>query len=120
MGLNRARSGAIESSGSAVADPAQLTAGLLRRVVSRGARIYDHADVRDIASDSAGVVLGLASGHSVIADHAVFCTGYELLAQIPLRGHTVKSTWAMATEPEQKLPAWLHSHVVWEASDPYL
>ena len=79
------RTGAIESDGSAVADPAQLTAGLLRRAVRRGARIYDHADVREIASDKSGVVLGLASGHSVIADHVVFCTGYELPAQIPLR-----------------------------------
>lgn len=114
------RTGAIESGGSAVADPAQLTAGLLRRVVARGARIYDHADVRDLASDTSGVVLGLASGHSVIAEHAVFCTGYELLAPIPLRGHKVKSTWAVATEPVRGLPDWLSTHVLWEASDPYL
>ena len=114
------RTGAIESEGSAVADPAQLTAGLLRRVVSRGARIYDHADVREVASGPSGVVLGLASKHSVIAEHAVFCTGYELLEQVPLAGHRVKSTWAMATEPETSLPSWLHSHVLWEASDPYL
>jgi len=114
------RTGAIESDGNAAANPAQLTAALLRRIVARGARIYRHADVREVSTDASGVVLGLASGQSVIAGHAVFCTGYELLAQIPLAGHVVKSTWAMATAPIASLPAWLRSTLVWEASDPYL
>ncbi len=115
-----ARTGAIESAGNAVADPAQLTAALLRRFVVGGGRIYCHADVCEIVADRTGVALGLASGHSVLAEHAVFCTGYELLAQIPLAGHRVKSTWAMATTPGTSLPAWMRSTVIWEASDPYL
>jgi glycine/D-amino acid oxidase-like deaminating enzyme len=114
------RTGAIESDGNAAADPAQLTAGLLRRVAAHGAHLYRHADVLDVSADATGVVLGLASGQSVIAGHAVFCTGYELLAQVPLAGHVVKSTWAMATTPMAMLPPWMHTTVVWEASDPYL
>ena len=114
------RTGAIESTGNASADPAQLTAGLLRRVVAAGGRIFSPADVQDTIADGKGVVLGLASGQAVIARHAVFCTGYELLKGVKLDGHVVKSTWAMACHPVNSLPAWLRTTMVWEASDPYL
>lgn len=114
------RTGAIASTGNATANPVQLAAGLLRRVIARGGRVFAPADVQEVASDSAGVVLGLAGGQSVIARHAVFCTGYELLAAIPLHGHTVKSTWAIATAPLKTRPDWLGSTLVWEASSPYL
>ncbi len=50
----------------------------------------------------------------------VCCTGYELLPAIPLAGHSIASTWAIATEPVPTLPAWLRSTLLWEASDPYL
>jgi glycine/D-amino acid oxidase-like deaminating enzyme len=32
----------------------------------------------------------------------------------------VVSTWAMASKPRQRCPAWLRDMLVWEASDPYL
>ena len=35
-------------------------------------------------------------------------------------GATVKSTWALATKPRARRPAWLKDTLVWEASDPYL
>lgn len=53
-------------------------------------------------------------------DHVVFCTGYELPKALPLDGHSIKSTWAIATHPVSSLPTWLTSTVVREASDPYL
>ena len=114
------RSGAIVSPGCAAANPAQLTAGLLRRCISRGARIYTPADVGDIESGRDSVTLALTHGPIVRATRAVFCTGYELLKAVPLAGHTVKSTWAIATQQVDELPAWLTSTLVWEASDPYL
>ncbi len=114
------RDGAIESNGCAAADPAKLTAALLRRCIARGARIYSPADVGDIETHGDGVNLALSHGPVVHARHAVFCTGYELLTATPLAGHHVKSTWAIATEPVADLPAWLSKTLVWEASDPYL
>lgn len=118
--FNIDRTGAILSTGSAVANPVQLTAGVLRRAIVRGARVHAPADVRDVASTRRGVLLTLSDGHVVRASHAVFCTGYELLRAVPLRGHRVASTWAMASAPVAKLPAWLGSTIVWEGSNPYL
>ena len=114
------RTGAIESPGSASANPAQLTAALLRRCITQGARIYAPADVQAVATDQAGVMLALASGPVIRATTAIFCTGYELLKAMPLDGHAVKSTWAIATHPLANLPSWIRSTLVWEASNPYL
>lgn len=114
------RTGAIVSRGSAVANPVQLTAALLRRAVARGARILVPADVVEVTPGRSGAKLSLSSGHAVRASHAVFCTGYELLRAVPLRDHRILSTWAIAGQPSAPLPAWLGETVVWEASDPYL
>lgn len=114
------RTGAIASRGSAVVNPVQLTAALLRRSVERGARMHVPADVVDVAPGRRGVTLALGSGFEVRASHVVFCTGYELLRAVPLRNHRILSTWAIAGTPSTPLQPWLGNTVVWEASDPYL
>lgn len=114
------RTGAILSAGSAVADPVELTAGLLRRARQEGATLHAPAAVTDVITSRGEVRLTLAGGTHVVAEHAVFCTGYELLHGVPTRGHSLESTWVFATMPGASYPAWLDGTVVWEASDPYL
>ncbi|MEP7380955.1 MAG: FAD-dependent oxidoreductase [Gemmatimonadota bacterium] len=114
------RTGAIVSPGSAVANPAQLAAGLLRHAARDGAQIYSPADVQGVTASRNGVQLFTASGATVHVTDAIFCTGYELPHSLELAGHSVKSTWAVAAEPRDVMPAWLATTVVWEASDPYL
>ncbi len=114
------RTGAIISDGSAAANPAQLTAGLLRRCADAGARIHSPVDVTQVHCHRGGVELGVAGGAVIAARHAVFCTGYELLKELPLEGHRVKSTWAIAMTARSPIPAWLTKTLLWEASDPYL
>lgn len=114
------RSAAILSVDSASANPAQLTAGLLRTCLERGARIVSPVEVTDFAELSGGVALATRSGRVIVAEHAVFCTGYEYLHQMQTRSHHVTSTWALASRPLQDLPEWLQDTIVWEASDPYL
>ena len=114
------RAGAILSAGSATADPAQLTAGLLRRIVARGGRILTGVNVTDVDSGVHGVELATATGPRVYANQVVFCTGYEVPTRVPQRSHSIHSTWALATAPRAVFPAWLARTVVWEASNPYL
>lgn len=115
-----ARTGAIASTGSATADPAQLTAGLLRRIVARGGRILSGVNVTGVESGAYGVELTTANGPRVFANQVVFCTGYEVPRRVPTRDHQIRSTWALASAPNAVFPAWLARTVVWEASDPYL
>jgi len=114
------RTGAIVSTGSAIADPAQLTAGLLRRIVARGGRILTDVNVTGVDSGAHGVELTTANGPRVFANQVVFCTGYEVPTRVPRRDHRIHSTWAMASAPNAVFPAWLARTVAWEASDPYL
>ena len=114
------RTGAILSQGSASADPARLAAGLLRRAVADGAAVYSPVEVTQAASDPDGVTLLTDAGHAVRAKTVIFCCGYEFPEGVPTPGAEVISTWALATKPRARCPAWLKDMLVWEASDPYL
>ena len=114
------RTGAIVSDGSASADPAQLAAGLLRRAIDNGARVWSPVEVLEAVSDPDGVTLLTDAGHAVRAGKVVFCCGYEFPKGVPTPGAKVISTWALASKPRMRCPAWLRDMLVWEASDPYL
>ncbi|MFT3809727.1 MAG: FAD-binding oxidoreductase [Micropepsaceae bacterium] len=114
-----ARTGAIFSEGSAIANPVQLAAALLRLAHRRGARVHVPANVTGIMATPHGVVLN-AGAHFIEARHAVFCTGYEALKGLPTKGMKITSSWGVASRPGIAYPAWLNRTVVWEASTPYL
>lgn len=114
------RTAAIVSDASASANPAQLAAGLLAAAVQRGAVIAEGVEVTDMAELPGGVALATRDGFVVTADHAVFCTGYEFLPCMESPSHEITSTWALASRPRMRRPAWLDDFLVWEASDPYL
>lgn len=114
------RTGAILSSGSASGDPARLAAGLLRRAAARGAKVWSPVEVLQAVSDPDGVTLLTDMDHAVRAKSVVFCCGYEFPKGVPTPGAEVISTWALASHPRQRCPAWLRDMLVWEASDPYL
>ncbi|MFG1284965.1 FAD-binding oxidoreductase [Xanthobacter autotrophicus] len=114
------RTAAIRSDASASANPAQLTAGVLRHARKRGCEIISGVEITDLHASSGDVVLATSTGHLLFAGHVVFCTGYEFLKPLANKDHSIVSTWAIASPPGLKLPQWLSGYLVWEASDPYL
>jgi glycine/D-amino acid oxidase-like deaminating enzyme len=114
------RTAAIVGHGAAVAHPARLTAGLLRRSAASGVRLYHDANVVDAAPIRGGVLLTTDDGRALVANHVVFCCGYQVPNLVPPRSHQIHSTWAFAAQVRGMVPAWLRRTVVWEASDPYL
>lgn len=114
------RSAAIRSEASASANPAQLTAGLLRAALERKAQIVSPVEITDMAELPSGMALATKNGEVLVAGHVVFCTGYEYLPQMETKSHHVTSTWALASEPLDDLPGWMRDLIVWEAADPYL
>jgi glycine/D-amino acid oxidase-like deaminating enzyme len=113
------RTGAILSSGSAIANPMQLAAGLLRRASKAGVAIYSPVRIDDILATRHGVLLDTGE-HFVEARQCVLCTGYELMKGLPRKGTKITSSWAIATRPRAHYPRWLDQTLVWEAADPYL
>ncbi len=114
------RTAAIVSDVSASANPAQLTAGLLRLAGSRGVSIVEGVEITDIRSVGGDNVVATSKGDLVRARHVVFCTGYEFLEAVAHKSHAIVSTWAMATRPHHPRPEWLKDYLVWEGADPYL
>lgn len=114
------RPAALLSPASASANPAQLAAGLLKIAVARGAVIVSPIQVTDMAELPSGIALATQDGGVLVAEHAVFCTGYEYLPQMKSKSHRVTSTWALASKPMPEMPQWLKDTIVWEAAEPYL
>lgn len=110
---------AILSHGNLTADPRRLAAGFLRAAVKRGTQICSPVEVVDVAPGRDGVRLETSAGREVSARQVVFATGYELPRGIPRKGHTIASTWALATRP-QPSKLWPTHCTIWEASEPYL
>ncbi|WP_395445544.1 NAD(P)/FAD-dependent oxidoreductase [Caulobacter sp. UC70_42] len=104
--------------------PAAIRLGWRRRCYDaprRAARgVWSPVEVLKAVSDPDGVTLLTDTDHVVRARSLVFCCGYEFPKGVPTPGAEIISTWAMASKPRQRCPAWLRSTLVWEASDPYL
>lgn len=113
------RRAAILSYDNMTADPRRLTAGFLCAAVARGARIYAPAAVTEVRPSERGVQVATQGGPVIRASHLIFATGYELPKGVPRKGHTVASTWALATRPQPR-NIWDGGCTIWEASDPYL
>lgn len=114
-----ARAGAIVSPANLVLDPRQLTAGLLRCAVARGATCYAPTEATTIEAGRGRVEVATAGGPVISAAHLVLATGYELMTMVPASAHAVVSTWAIATRPQPRA-LWPEQAMIWEASDPYL
>ncbi len=114
-----ARDGAILSPDNLALDPRKLTAGLFLKTLERGARLHAPVEATTFESSSAGVDVATKDGPVISAKHVVLATGYELASIVPPKGHSVVSTWAIATRP-QKTKLWPEEAFIWEASDPYL
>ncbi|HWL57613.1 MAG TPA: FAD-dependent oxidoreductase [Paracoccus sp. (in: a-proteobacteria)] len=114
------RMAALLSRASASANPARLTAGLLRLAAERGVEIASPVEVTDLAEGADSVALATSDGTILTAGQAIFCTGYEFLPQMESKAHRITSTWALASQPRMARPDWLDGMLVWEAADPYL
>ncbi len=112
------RAAAIVSPGAADADPVQLSRGLLRTAVARGARLYQgEAIAYDAASRAVNVQLN--NGCEIEARSVVLATGYVMPAIIRSTAHSVSSSWAIATRP-QPHNIWNGGALIWEDSEKYL
>jgi glycine/D-amino acid oxidase-like deaminating enzyme len=105
------------SFGNLEADPLRLAAGYLRAAIRRGAMLVSPARLTRVEPGRHQVLAGFEHGPVVHARDVVFATGYEVPDNVPLSGHAICSTWAMATRAQ---PGWPTRCLIWEASDPYL
>lgn len=114
-GLNR--EAGILSPDAGQLDPVALASGLLRAAMKRGARLISPAHVVHYDCAARGVTLETADGTDIDARLVVLASGYDMPDFVPAHRQRMVSTWALATQPQQR--RGVHPPT-WEASDPYL
>ena len=113
------RAAAIVSAESVAADPRALASGFLRRAQQLGARLFAPHEIVNIQSGKRAALTVTKDGYTIESRQIVLCTGYELPKIVPAHGHSVASTWVIATKPQPK-HLWPSECFIWEAKDPYL
>jgi glycine/D-amino acid oxidase-like deaminating enzyme len=113
------RSAAILSDDNVTADPRALASGFLRRAQQLGAQLFAPHEIADIQSGQRAALALTKDGFTIQSRHIVLCTGYELPKIVPTNGHSIASTWVIATRPQPK-HLWPSECFIWEAKDPYL
>lgn len=113
------RRSALVSHGNLAADPRRLALGLLEAAVARGAVVAWPVEIADVRPGRRGVRARTADGRTIEVRHLVFASGYELPKGVPRAGHSIVSTFAIATRPQPRR-LWPGHAFVWEAADPYL
>jgi glycine/D-amino acid oxidase-like deaminating enzyme len=113
-----ARAGAIVSPAAADVDPVQLSRGLLRVAVARGARLFEGEAVEYDAASRA-VCVGLEGGCQIEARSVILATGYVMPSIVHTNIQTTSSSWAIATRPQPQ-NLWKDGALIWEDSKDYL
>ncbi len=113
------RPAALRGYGDYGADPTRLTKGYLKAAVGAGAQFYAPVEITAIKSRARGATATTSTGRTIKCGTVVFATGYEFPTFVPLKGHRMISTFALATHPQRR-QLWPEECLIWEASDPYL
>lgn len=114
------RPGALLTSDAAEIDPYRLTHALLQRSMRRGASVHDRTSVVRHVPRRAGVELRTDRGFSIRAGTVVYATGYETMDFLPRRLTTIRTTYALASDPVAIPRAWHERCLIWETGRPYL
>ena len=114
------RPGAIHSQAAMELDPFKLTHGLLRAAVAMGAMLV-REELPPWELKGGVHHMQVAGGWTLSARRVVIATGYETPEQFsPVSKHcTLKSTYALATQPLTAADAWPESALLWESGSPY-
>jgi len=113
-----ARAGAIVSPGAADADPVQLSRGLLRIAIARGARVFE-GDAVEFDAASRAIGIQLKNRRQIEARSVILATGYALPSIVPSTIQTISSSWAIATPPQPQ-NIWKGAALIWEDNTKYL
>jgi glycine/D-amino acid oxidase-like deaminating enzyme len=112
--------GAIESASGATMDPYKFSNDLLKKCKEMGLAIYDRTEITEVKEEMGKLKCQTNRDHVITAKHILYCTGYESVAHLEKRVVSLKSTYALASEAYDELPAAFKDTIFWNTSKPYL
>ncbi len=114
------RPGALLSHDAAEIDVLRLVAALQAAAVERGLRIHGKTALKSFTSSPGKCVVLTEAGAAITARHLVFATGYESEKYLGRTIGTLKSTYAIATQPLDEFSGWHERSLIWTTARPYL
>ena len=111
--------GAILSYGDAQVDPFRLTHQLIQAAKKQGLRVYDRCEISRVQHSDGGIVLHTGSEVRIRGQRIVFATGYESQQYLKQMVGTLKSTFALVSEPLDSFDGWPDRSLIWESARPY-
>lgn len=104
---------------SATVDPYRLTHGLLRDAIKKGAKVFDKTSVEKIDRLKKAVVVHTSGGNKIEARNVIIACGYESINYIPIKLATLRSTYALVSEPLATKKIWFENCTIWNTAEPY-
>jgi glycine/D-amino acid oxidase-like deaminating enzyme len=111
--------GAILSETAGGLDSYKLTHALIKISVEKGMRVFDqtHADKFEFNNDK--IIIQTQSGHTIMSDKIIFCTGYEATNLIKENICKLHYTYSCISEQSANYNPALDSIVTWDTGLPY-
>ncbi|MGH2542184.1 MAG: NAD(P)/FAD-dependent oxidoreductase [Ardenticatenaceae bacterium] len=100
-------------------DAYRLAHGLLQAAIGHGARVYDRTEIARHDPQGSRVVLTTSRGCQVRAGKVIFATGYETQQYLQQKIVTLRSTYALVSEPLDTFDGWYEKCLFWESARPY-
>ncbi len=114
------RPGALFAREAAQLDALRFALALHRRAATRDAHLFERTEVVQYAADAAGVTLTTAHNFRVRARHVVVSTGYETPEWASGIRASLRSSFALVTEPLAAADRWPTDCHIWETVRPYI
>ncbi|MCW3086182.1 MAG: dependent oxidoreductase [Bacteroidetes bacterium] len=111
---------ALYSDTGAEMDAYRFTHGIFQKLLSKGCRVYDQTEIKEIRELHSGVKLMSANGSIISCKKIVFANGYESLNYLKEKVATLHSTYAIISKPVDKKYLSLLKPMIWETARPYL
>ncbi len=101
-------------------DPHRLTHGLLAAGRRAGLEVCDRTEMTRLEQTRRGVRVTTQHGWTITARRAVIAAGFESKVLLKGEAGTLKSTYALISEPLPPIPGWHQRCLIWESGSPYL
>lgn len=114
------RPAALFSELGAEIDPHSFVHGLYRSSTGTGLKVYDRTKVDRVTATKRGVEVMTKTGFRIRARRALVAAGFESKAFLNEPSGSLKSTYALVSEPTEDLAGWYREGLIWETGSPYL
>jgi glycine/D-amino acid oxidase-like deaminating enzyme len=114
------RPAALLSHDAAQIDPYRLTQKLVQKASGQGLRTFDATEVIRCQHKHKELVLTTNRGHRIKTRKLVFAAGYESQQYLKEKIVTLKSTYAVASQPLDAFPVAAQLCLIWESARPYI